>query len=352
MLGGSDFYNIDPPTDTPSPSPTFTDTPSATPTLTATPTDTPTITPVPPTVTPIVIVVTATPVPTTVTPIIIVVTATPGPPTATPSPSLTFTPTATFTLTATPTATLAPTDTPTPEPPTPTATFTEVFTATFTPTLTPSDLPPDLPPDLPTETPAPSATLAGVAGNPALGLPAAEDCALPEGWSTYIVLPGNTLFSIAESVGGTVPQLLSGNCLDTNAVIQVGQLLYVPRPPSAAAAPTRANTATGAAPLQTIGCDVPGAQISAPLPGATVTGSFQIIGSAVISGFDYYRIDVRPDTSARFTQYALSGEVVVGDVLADFNSDLFNDGLHWVRLSVADVSGAFATPCVIPLIFE
>lgn len=60
-------------------------------------------------------------------------------------------------------------------------------------------------------------------------------CGAPSNWVVYIVQPGDTLFSIALSVGSSVDQLRSANCL-TSDTIHTGQYLYVPRQPAPASA--------------------------------------------------------------------------------------------------------------------
>jgi LysM repeat protein len=58
-------------------------------------------------------------------------------------------------------------------------------------------------------------------------------CGAPANWVAYIVQPGDTLFSIALSVGSSVDQLRTANCL-TSDTIHTGQRLYVPRLPTPA----------------------------------------------------------------------------------------------------------------------
>lgn len=146
------------PTETDTPSPTFTATasltvtPSMTSTLTSTPTNTTTATDLP-THTPSA-TITPTPLPTD---------------TLTPSPTLTLTPsvtpTPTMTASATPTATSTATNTSTPtstSTPTPTATFTASFTPTFTPSLTLTSTPTSTFTSTATEIPSATPIVAGL----------------------------------------------------------------------------------------------------------------------------------------------------------------------------------------------
>ncbi len=146
------------PSDTPSNTPTFTYTPTATPTFTNTPTNTPTTTPT----------FTHTPINTpTATPTFThTPTATPtftNTPTNTPTATPTFTNTPTNTPTVTPTFTHPPTNTPTSTPTsthTPTSTSTAALTFTQTPSFTPAftDTPSSTPTSTPTQTNTPEPT--------------------------------------------------------------------------------------------------------------------------------------------------------------------------------------------------
>ena len=56
----------------------------------------------------------------------------------------------------------------------------------------------------------------------------ARSCGPPRSWVTYIVRPGDTLYSLGQATGVTVAQLQTANCLGSSIVIRVGQPLYVP----------------------------------------------------------------------------------------------------------------------------
>jgi len=53
-------------------------------------------------------------------------------------------------------------------------------------------------------------------------------CGAPPGWITYIVRPGDTLFSISQMFRVTVAELHRANCLGNSTFIQSGQRLKVP----------------------------------------------------------------------------------------------------------------------------
>jgi hypothetical protein len=179
------------------------------------------------------------------------------------------------------------------------------------------------------------------------------ECSLPQGWAIYIVQPGDTLFRIALAVNSTVGELRDANCLQNIDNIYAGTELFVPRLPLRPVQPgvTPALSASSSSQLSQ-GCTFAGAQITAPAPGTVVTGVFTVFGTATVGNFQYYRIEVRPSTTSIFNFYDRVETPVVNNALAQINSDLFDDGLHWVRLTVVDNTGNFPDPCAIPLIFH
>lgn len=362
------------PTETPTATLTFTPTATATVTHTSTATPTATVTYT------ATATNTATPTPTPVTPTS-TLTRTPLPPTATltrtATVTATHTPTATHTATDTPTHTLTPTytptntltatntptDTPTATPTwtptataTPTATSTATDTATYTPTPTPTaTATPTITPSLtriPTQVsgiiePTPAPILEFVpTRTPAV-------CGRPEGWREYVVQEGNTLYSIARSVGSTIAELRDVNCLTNTSFLSIGQVVYVPRLPSepvVTAAPPGINQRI----LRPIGCLDAGTQITSPIPLQRVRGTFTVFGSAVIPDFAYYKLEIRPDAARLYTFYSDSQTSVNNSVLGTINSDLYEDGLHWIRLAVVNSDGGIAVTaiCDIPVIFD
>jgi hypothetical protein len=259
-------------------------------------------TPIPPSAT-----FTATPIPLTFTPSM---TDTPMP------PSATFT--ATFTATAT--------DTPNP----PTPTLTPSPTATFTPTFTLS------PTATFTRTPTPTPTRA---------------CPLPSGWVIYFTQGSETIYDVAQAVNSSVEDLRAANCLKDGDRIRVGFGVYVPRPPAGAVVTSVPFFPQGT-PLAEQGCTAPGVRILAPAANEAVTGAFNLVGAASLPPSGYYRIDIRSNSVNTFTPYSRATQPIIGGVLAVINSDLFGDGLYWIRLTVFDQTGRAAETCAVPVIFQ
>lgn len=144
--------------------------------------------------------------------------------------------------------------------------------------------------------------------------------------------------------------MIEGNCLLVDQNIMPGLSILVPSLPVVPVAtsvpffPTETPVAEA--------CTIPGVRIIAPVAGDAVTGVFNLVGAATLPEAGSYRIDIRPESSDTFTAYSRSAESVVGGVLAQVNSDLFDDGLHYVRVTVLDASGAVSQSCAIPVIFR
>ncbi len=79
-------------------------------------------------------------------------------------------------------------------------------------------------------------------------------CTPPEGWTVYVVRPGDTLYSLALRYGVSIEDIMEANCL-MSYYIYAGQRLYLPSPtptatptstftPTASATPTSSATPT------------------------------------------------------------------------------------------------------------
>lgn len=54
------------------------------------------------------------------------------------------------------------------------------------------------------------------------------DCPMPQGWTTYTVSAGDSLFRIAQDNDTTVDTLVQANCIIDRAYIEVGQVIAIP----------------------------------------------------------------------------------------------------------------------------
>lgn len=161
--------------------------------------------------------------------------------------------------------------------------------------------------------------------------------------------PGNTLFQIALATGSTVSELRAANCLENVDTITAGDVLLVPRLPEGGVVGTPILPGAG---VGAVGCTVPGVIITSPGTGASLSGVVTVIGTADIPNFDYYKIEVRPDAASVYNFYGSYRTPVVNGALAALNTELFDNGLHWIRLTVVDNTGNFPQPCAIPVIFR
>jgi hypothetical protein len=177
------------------------------------------------------------------------------------------------------------------------------------------------------------------------------DCAFPEGWATYFVQPGDTLYRIAQSVFRSVGELRDANCLRNVDSIYTGMTLYVPFLPAIVPPAPATAVATPDVALTAQGCTDLRAQITQPEPGSDVPEVFTVSGTALVEDFQYYQIEIRPDDTDLYTFYDQVETAVVGGALAQVNTSYFDHGLHWVRLTVVDNGGNFPETCAIPLIF-
>lgn len=257
--------------------------------------------------------------------------------TPTASASSTHTPTTTTTFTASWTAAIA-TETPSPS-----------LTLTLLPTFTRTPFPVETSGILPTPTLSPS-----VSPPPGLTTPDPDACIPPINWTTYVVQPGDTLFSIGLAVSSSVNELRSANCLPDVDRILVGDVLYVPRQPTRPMQTFDPVTGSGAARLAPVGCMQPGVRITSPGAGQVVTGVFTLTGSATLPDFDYYKLEVRLDEATIYNFISQFRTPVPDGVIGQIDSSLFNPGIHWVRLTVVDRTGNVppGATCVIPLRFE
>jgi LysM repeat protein len=268
------------------------------------------------------------------------------PPTNTPSPTATKTPRPSNTPVPTATDTRRPTNTPSPSatntrPPT----ITPSPTATLRPSATPTSrnamtgiipTPPPSPTVLPTNQPSRTPS----------------NCQLPQGWTSYTVQSGNTLFAIALATNSTVAELRDANCIENIDNITTGDVIFVPRAPLR---PVATFVPSGIRDgLNPIGCQTSSVIITSPISAQHLNGTFAVYGSAARSDFLYYKLEIRPDGASIYNFYMNSYNQVTNGVLGEINSELFGTGLHWVKLTMVDIHSTIPVDasCEIPVIFD
>jgi len=261
-----------------------------------------------------------------------------------------------------------PTATRTARPPTATSTFTATATSTRTPTALP---PTDTPTHTPTKTTSPTPTLtrtprptetSGIRPTPTgmltpegFASPAVTGCERPSGWVTYVVRQGDTLLKIARAVGGSLFELQTNNCLPDINNIYAGTVIYVPRTPMIASAPANPIPVPGnppvSMPLHPEGCTDPNSVITNLQPGDSISGVFNVTGTANLLDFWYYKLEVRPDFATVYNFYSRSETPVTNGQLGQIDQSIFGVGIHWIKLTVIGRSNG-AAPCAIPVIFQ
>jgi hypothetical protein len=99
-------------------------------------------------------------------------------------------------------------------------------------------------------------------------------------------------------------------------------------------------------------CPVPGAHITQPGDGATVSGVTAIFGAASVDNFDYYKIEFRVPGLEEWS-FIESFSTPAGEgLLATWNTNTVPPGNYDFRLVVVDKTGNFPKPCQIRLRVE
>jgi hypothetical protein len=185
------------------------------------------------------------------------------------------------------------------------------------------------------------------------------DCALPDGWSIYVVDPRTTLFTIALAVDSTVEELRVANCLEDADRIRAGDSLFVPKSPVEPVAtffPSEVDIGgeDGGTDLAPIGCDHPSVTITDPTAEQIVSESYPITGSALIEDFAYYILEIRPHGVSDYSFYARSDMPAFRSGLGHLDPTAFATGVYWLRLIVFDSSdnSPAGASCAIPIRFE
>lgn len=163
---------------------------------------------------------------------------------------------------------------------------------------------------------------------------------------------GNTLFAIALATNSTVEELRYVNCIENIDNITTGEVIFVPRSPVNPVATIQPAALREG--VVRIGCDDQRTQITSPIALQRLTGTFGVFGTAARDNFWYYKIEIRPDWASIYNFYLDSRTPLTNGFLGAVNSDIFDDGLHWLRLSVVDTGAGIPTgaTCEIPVIFE
>jgi hypothetical protein len=95
------------------------------------------------------------------------------------------------------------------------------------------------------------------------------------------------------------------------------------------------------------GCIPDQIMITAPEPGATVTGTVEITGTANIPNFGFFKYEVAPLGSQNWATISAGREPKINEVLGTWNTSSLTNGDYFLRLVITDNVGMALEPCVI-----
>ena len=104
---------------------------------------------------------------------------------------------------------------------------------------------------------------------------------------------------------------------------------------------------TQAVPSGMSGCVPDQIMITAPEPGATVTGTVEITGTASVPNFGFFKYEVAPRGSQNWATISAGREPKVNEVLGTWNTSSITNGDYFLRLVITDNVGVSLEPCVI-----
>ncbi|MBI3287169.1 MAG: hypothetical protein HYZ68_03890 [Chloroflexi bacterium] len=115
-------------------------------------------------------------------------------------------------------------------------------------------------------------------------------------------------------------------------------------------APAQPTPALQESPAPPAHCPTPGARITSPSAGATLSGEVEIRGSAQIPDFQFYKLEFAAGPDPNPWAYLGGGdEPVVEGVLWSWDTRALPSGTYLLRLTVVDHSGNFSSPCDVPI---
>jgi len=96
-------------------------------------------------------------------------------------------------------------------------------------------------------------------------------------------------------------------------------------------------------------CPNPDVRITSPGANQVVQGNVPIRGTANLSNFQYYKVEVGPGSNPKDHEWTVVGQLhqspVAGGVLETFNSSAYPPGAYTLRLVVVDQTGNYPQPC-------
>jgi hypothetical protein len=87
--------------------------------------------------------------------------------------------------------------------------------------------------------------------------------------------------------------------------------------------------------------------ISSPKPGAEITGTVEIAGTASVPNFAFYKYEVAPLGTQNWATISASREPKQNETLGEWNTLSLTNGDYFLRLVIIDNVGTSLEPCVI-----
>ena len=175
---------------------------------------------------------------------------------------------------------------------------------------------------------------------------------------------GMPLLPLVADAGEPTPTIAAVAATDTatpSALAQfpLGTAVAVTGEPTVAVTVSVTSTATPGTPTATpeatptspppppASCPNPGAQISSPGSGATVSGVVTVSGTASGDAFQFYKLEV--SAGEQPGAWSVVGDIhnspVQGGTLGSWSTAGLAPGPYWLRLVVVDQTGNYPNPC-------
>ena len=107
------------------------------------------------------------------------------------------------------------------------------------------------------------------------------------------------------------------------------------------------SPSTSSVPSGMSGCVPDQIMITVPEPAATVTGSIEIIGTANVPNFGFYKYEIAPIGTQSWATISAGREAKQNEPLGGWNTASLTNGEYFLRLVVTDNEGVSLEPCVI-----
>lgn len=114
--------------------------------------------------------------------------------------------------------------------------------------------------------------------------------------------------------------------------------------------PTPITANTGPVVVDSSGCENPQSTITDPEPNRRVSGSYEVLGTANIENFAFYKLELSgAGTNGVWVPVYVYTATVTTGPLGTFDASAYTAGDYAFRLVVSDNAGNSPFPCVIPI---